>query len=226
MTGQQIDRDQLRELAENATPGPWEADLDRHGETRGIWPTVPGEEQIIGAYIAADGYDSQGWSGGTDENLEFIAAARTAVPQLLDQIDQQEAELDSWMTRAYEAEKRVWQAETRLSGWMEHWNATARTGAVDEVAAILEANARADQAEARIKAVRDLHSPSDEQVIMGDCAAEECDHQEIEDCPTEPFTVCAECYRAAIELNPYYGEQGVDDVAWPCPTIRALDGEQ
>lgn len=141
MTGQQIDRDRLRELAENATPGPWEADLDRHGETRGIWPTGPGEEQIIGSYVAADGYDSQGWTGGTDENLEFIAAARTAVPQLLDQIDQQEAELDSWMTRAYEA-------ETRLAGWMEHWNATARTGAVDEVAAILEANARADRAEA------------------------------------------------------------------------------
>ena len=71
------------------------------------------------------------------------------------QIDLQERELDSWMARAYEAEKRAWQAEKRLAGWMEHWNATARTGAVDEVAAILEANSRADQAEARIKAVED-----------------------------------------------------------------------
>ena len=44
---------------------------------------------------------------------------------------------------------------------MEHWNATARTGAVDEVAAVLEANARADRAEARIRAVRDVlaHHP-------------------------------------------------------------------
>ena len=67
-----------------------------------------------------------------------------------------EAELESWMTRAYEAEKRAWKAEKRLAGWMEHWNATARTGAVDEVAAVLEANARADQAEARIKAVEDV----------------------------------------------------------------------
>ena len=67
-----------------------------------------------------------------------------------------EAELDSWMTRAYEAEGKLWKAEKRLAGWMEHWNATARTGAVDEVAAVLEANARADQAEARIKAVRDV----------------------------------------------------------------------
>lgn len=80
---------------------------------------------------------------------------------LLDQLDQAEAELDSWMARAYEAEKRAWKAETRLAGWMEHWNATARTGAVDEVAAILEANARADQAEARIKAVEDLCDDAD-----------------------------------------------------------------
>ena len=28
--------------------------------------------------------------------------------------DQLEAELDSWMTRAYEAEKRAWQAEARI----------------------------------------------------------------------------------------------------------------
>ena len=75
---------------------------------------------------------------------------------LLDQIDQAEAELDSWMTRAYDSEQREWEAEKRLAGWVEHWDATARTGAVDEVAAILEANARADQAEARIKAVQDV----------------------------------------------------------------------
>ena len=72
------------------------------------------------------------------------------------QIDLRERELDYWMTRAYEAEKRAWKAEKRLAGWMEHWNATARTGAVDEVAAILEANTRADQAEARVKAVQDV----------------------------------------------------------------------
>ena len=66
------------------------------------------------------------------------------------QIDLLERELDYWMARAYEAEKRAWRAEKRLAGWMEHWNATARTGAVDEVAAVLEANARADQAEARL----------------------------------------------------------------------------
>ena len=86
---------------------------------------------------------------------------------LLDQIDQAEAELDSWMTRAYDSEQREWEAEKRLAGWMEHWDATARTGAVDEVAAILEANARADQAEARIKAVQDLIDQAD---VMGEWA--------------------------------------------------------
>ena len=91
----------------------------------------------------------------------------SAVPALLDALDQAEAELDSWMTRAYEAEKRAWKAEKRLAGWMEHWNATARTGAVDEVAAVLDANTRADQAEARIKAVQHLIDQADE---MGEWA--------------------------------------------------------
>ena len=83
------------------------------------------------------------------------------------QIDLRERELDYWMTRAYEAEGKLWKAEKRLAGWMEHWNATARTGAVDEVAAILDANTRADQAEARIKAVQHLIDQADE---MGEWA--------------------------------------------------------
>lgn len=73
--------DESQQLADEATDGPWEADLDQRGETRGVWPTRPGVEQIIGAYVAADGFDSQGWTGGTDENLTFIAEARTRLPQ-------------------------------------------------------------------------------------------------------------------------------------------------
>ena len=83
-------------------------------------------------------------------------ALRDAARRLTTALAAAEAELDAWMARAYEAEKRAWKAEKRLAGWMEHWNATARTGAVDEVAAILEANTRADQADARIKAVEDV----------------------------------------------------------------------
>ena len=112
MTEQQIDRDQLRAVADHA------------------------EQANSAVYLAP---------------RDLLALL-----DLLGQLDQAEAELDSWMTRAYEAEGKLWKAEKRLSAWMEHWNATARTGAVDEVAAVLEANARADQAEARVKAVRDV----------------------------------------------------------------------
>ena len=77
------------------------------------------------------------------------------------QIDLRERELDYWMARAYEAEGKLWKAEKRLAAWMGHWNATARTGAVDEVAAVLDANARADQAEARI-----MHLEATAQVLV------------------------------------------------------------
>ena len=38
----------------------------------------------------------------------------SAVPALLDALDQAEAELDSWMARAYEAEGKLWKAEARI----------------------------------------------------------------------------------------------------------------
>ena len=77
------------------------------------------------------------------------------------QTDLQERELDYWQARAYDAEGKLWKAEKRLAAWMEHWNATARTGAVDEIAAVLDANARADQAEARI-----MHLEATAQVLV------------------------------------------------------------
>ena len=46
-------------------------------------------------------------------NSAVYLAPRT-LRSLLDQIDQAEAELDSWTARAYEAEKRAWQAEARI----------------------------------------------------------------------------------------------------------------
>ena len=71
------------------------------------------------------------------------------------QIDLQERELDYWMTRAYEAEGKLWKAEARIG----HLEATARV----LVKEVLDAeNARDEhrrgraEAEARIKAVRDV----------------------------------------------------------------------
>ena len=76
------------------------------------------------------------------------------------QIDLRERELDYWMTRAYEAEGKLWKAEARI----RHLEATAQV----LVKEVLDAeNARDEhrrgraEAEARIKAVRDVlaHHP-------------------------------------------------------------------
>ena len=71
------------------------------------------------------------------------------------QNDQQERELDYWMTRAYEAEGKLWKAEARIG----HLEATAQVLAKE----VLDAeNARDEsrrgkaEAEARIKAVEDV----------------------------------------------------------------------
>ena len=110
MTGQQIDRDRLRELAENATPGPWLP------HARYVWTSE------LGGII-------QNWSEDANAaaDMEFIAASRQAVPALLDMLDQAEADRD-WLLRS-----------SRL----------AKEGRI-------KTNARADQAEARIKAVEDV----------------------------------------------------------------------
>ena len=78
MTGQQIDRDRLRELAENATPGPWLP------HARYVWTSE------LGGII-------QNWSEDANAaaDMELIAATRQAVPALLDMLDQAEAERDN-----------------------------------------------------------------------------------------------------------------------------------
>ena len=43
-----------------------------------------------------------------------VYLAPRSLRSLLDQLDQAEAELDSWMTRAYEAEGKLWKAEARI----------------------------------------------------------------------------------------------------------------
>ena len=49
-----------------------------------------------------------------DEHGVPVGISPRDMESLLDQLDQAEAELDYWMTRAYEAEKRAWQAEARI----------------------------------------------------------------------------------------------------------------
>lgn len=93
---------------------------------------------------------------------------------------------------------------------------------IELLGALAAAEHRATRAEARIQAVRELHTPREEQVITGDCFSEECDHED--ECPTVPFLVYVECWRVADEADTYFSERGVGPVAHPCPTIRALDG--
>ena len=54
------------------------------------------------------------------------------------------------------------------------------------------------------------------------CFAEECDHEDA--CPLVDYTVCGHCYDVGDGAHPYaYEEGGLQDVAHPCATYRALD---
>lgn len=74
---------------------------------------------------------------------------------------------------------------------------------------------------AALVAIQELHEPVKTQVLVGDCAVEECDHED--DCPTRDFEYCAACNEIAEEANPYYAEDGMGFVAHPCPTRRLTD---
>ena len=65
------------------------------------------EQQIDRDELREDAEAHLRYGGGGDDLANGVLA-------LLDQLDQQEAELDSWMTRAYEAEGKLWKAEARI----------------------------------------------------------------------------------------------------------------
>lgn len=91
-------RDQLRALADKATPGSWEA----HGTTIAAI-TGSGSCQGCSGLVSPAHEPSCYWSeiaAAGEADAEFIAAARTAIPQLLDQLDQVEAERDEWRQTA------------------------------------------------------------------------------------------------------------------------------
>ena len=101
-----VDTKKLRELADRATPGPWEH--ERHeGEFRGtgvIWQqdpdVVPGQYSSPNIKIVARvEYCSTGWNKRPDEEFDasadFIAAANpTVIKALLDALDCQREALD------------------------------------------------------------------------------------------------------------------------------------
>lgn len=93
-------------------------------------------------------------------------------------------------------------------------------------AVVLELVAEHRAALARIARVGALHQPRLIQVITGDCALGECEHEEVDECPTVPFKQCVACDELADAINTYYAEEQGRITAWPCPTVRALtEGE-
>ena len=115
-----IDREHLRELTSGATPGPWEA-----GEPHGWGDGDDKPQSCIETPAGVLTWDDHGGEVFEPADAEFIAAARTAVPALLDMLDQAEAERD--------------------------WNLSSSRLAKEER---IKANARADQAEAERDHVR------------------------------------------------------------------------
>ncbi|GAS92659.1 hypothetical protein [Mycolicibacterium brisbanense] len=71
-----------------------------------------------------------------------------------------------------------------------------------------------------IAAVRELHKPEELDVTCSeDCEEHEDDHPIV-----AKLTVCNHCYGLAIEVDDYYGENGIArEFLHPCQTVRALD---
>ena len=88
--------------------------------------------------------------------------------------------------------------------------------------ALLDAAAERDRLAEAVERVRALHGPRVLQVLGATCFAEECDHEDA--CPLVDYTVCGHCYDVGDGAHPYaYEEGGLQDVAHPCATYRALD---
>lgn len=149
MTAHPIDTEALRRLADAATPGPW-----RIGEAFDFPASWV-------AHLSNNGWDdrttvtSEDTPGHIDQeerDAEFIAAARTAVPALLDALEQAESDRD-WNLRSsrlakeerIKANARAEKAEAERDEWKEV--------ALQERAAALDALEQVKVRDARIKAV-------------------------------------------------------------------------
>ena len=78
----------IREQANAATPGPWEWE----GESEEMWPLGENSLMAVGGaspegVLMAWGYDAYGITAASDQDAEFIAAARTNVPRLVDALE-------------------------------------------------------------------------------------------------------------------------------------------
>ena len=100
-------------------------------------------------------------------------------------------------------------------------------GLLDEDGEFIAA-ARTDvsRMDAALRAVLDLHKPTTMDFIVGDCAAEACEHDDPDDCSTAPRKVCGGCVDQAEHVTPYAMESVsvVQLVIWPCDHVQAIAG--
>ena len=127
----------------------------------------------------------------------------------------------------YVALEAQWEGrwEEVATGNYEKWcgmGIALAAAAVNALPALLDAAAERDALAAKLDAVRALHGPRVVQVLGATCSAEECDHEDA--CPLVDYAVCGHCYDVGDGAHPYaYEDGGLQDVAHPCATYRALD---
>ena len=146
------DRNRLRKLADAATPGPWEN--TRNGVQQSLAAaTKVGDYKYEGVGIVPEEYVRQ-------EDAEFIAAARTAVPALLDALASAEDRATQAKARIRHLEataqitvREALRAETERDEW--------RQTALDERGAALDALEQIKARDKRIQAVQDLIDQAD-----------------------------------------------------------------
>ena len=109
-----------------------------------------------------------------------------------------------------------------IGSTLAHNDARVLIAAVNALPALLDAAAERDRLAEAVERVRALHGPRVLQVLGATCSAEECDHEDA--CPLVDYTVCGHCYDVGDGAHPCaYEEGGLQDVAHPCATRRALD---
>lgn len=88
---------EIREMAEKATPGPWRVERRQDCWDAGLVEWIgPDKDHGIGpAHVHAE----DAWLDCTDETANFVACARSAVPELLDEVERLTKWLDNLADR-------------------------------------------------------------------------------------------------------------------------------